>query len=261
MLCFFLSFGCFAKVWLFSLLGFTASPAVTSRHPTWHQLHHQIKHQPIIQIPELNNNDISGGGKVCLSENCRIFSSNHSPHVRRCLSVSTAATTAHYSPVAALAVAATSISSSIVDSTTQKLSPNPPPSRLYTRHTSRQTSLSPRVFTFLDDPSSTELSSDGVFLRSDNSFNGFENHDYDALAKSPSATYSYLKSFFRRVKTPDPIDERHSSSPTTPTTITVPSYDTLACDRLITDTVSMPSTPHSTFHSNPFSLHSKLCEL
>uniref|UniRef100_A0A914YH21 Rap-GAP domain-containing protein n=1 Tax=Panagrolaimus superbus TaxID=310955 RepID=A0A914YH21_9BILA len=220
--------------------GFNTPP---TRHPSSHHFHRQIK--PILPVPEMNNNNNTSCGKVgCLSEN-NILSS-HSPHVRRCLSVSTAASL--HSPVAALAAAATSISSSIVDSTdSQKLSPNP---RLYTRHhTSRQTSLSPRVYNFLDDISSTE--SVGGFLRSENNLNGFENHDFDALAKSPSATYTYLKSFFRRVKTPEPFfdEKQHPTTPTTP--VTVPTFDALACDRLITDAVSMPSTPHSTFNTNP----------
>jgi hypothetical protein len=264
---FFVFLVAFCKKCGFFLLGFTTSESAT-RDSSGHQhLHRQSKPQ----LPELNNNNI-----IKVSENSQPQSSLY---VRRCLSVSTAAAAAATVPTA-LPAATLSISSSIVDtpdssSAQQKkmLSPNLPSHqpRLYTKShhhtsTSRQKSLSPRVIYnhFLnDDLSNTHLSSSSSekgFLGSSEKNNNFENYDFDALAKSPSATYSYLKSFFKRVKTPEPYEHHHHhhqhasspTAPTTPTIVSVPTFDALACDRLITDTVSMPSTPHSTFFSNPF---------
>ena len=227
-----------ALVWLFSLSGSVSTRA--SRHASLHQLHHQIKHQketshPILHVPEVNNNVC---GKPCLSEHCRAFSS-HAPHVRRCLSVSTSV--------------ATSIDAN------QQPSPNPHP-RLYARHTSsRQPSLSPRPHHLhhIDDAGSTgsSLGAAEGFLRSETFSNyDFPQNEFDASVKSPPATYSYIKSFFRRVKTPEP--EGHHPPHFQERSISV-TTDALASNRLITDAVSMgPPPQHSTLQSQ----HSRPCE-
>ena len=142
---------------------------LAAHHPTWHQLrkhgHVAVAHtvSPTVII-EPNNNL-----KEFPTFECKTLNGNHSPHIRRCLSVSTA----------------------VNEIPLQKTSP-----RLFVKHQniSRQQSLSP----LQDDK---HFSLDPQFLNN-NEF------DLRALAKTPppaSGTYSisYLKNLFRRSKTPD----------------------------------------------------------
>ena len=123
-------------------------------------------------VIETNNNS-----KEFPTLECKTLSGSHSPHIRRCLSVSTA----------------------VNEISSQKISP-----RMFIKHQniSRQQSLSPL-------PDEKNFSLDPQFLNN-NEF------DLRALAKTPppaSGTYSlsYLKNLFRRAKTPDSEEKIESS--------------------------------------------------